>query len=143
MKSRSKQRQGGQSVLEMTIMMPWIVFLFVGAFDWGFYAHALISTESAARVAALYTSTSNGTAADQATACTLVLQELSISSNVPASGTCSSLPVIVTATAVSGADGQPATQVTVTYQTLSLIPIPGALTNQVSISRTAQLRLRS
>ena len=106
------------------MLMPWYAFLFVGAFDWGFFAHALISTESAARVAALYTSKSAATAADQTTACTLVLRELSVASNVPLSGTCDALPVIVTASQVTGADGQSATQVTVTYQSLSLIPIP-------------------
>ena len=109
------------------MLMPWFVFLFVGAFDWGFYAHALISIESAARVAVLYTSKSSATASDQATACTLALQELSVAANVPTSGTCSSLPVIVTATAVIGADSQPASEVSVTYQTLRLIPIPGVL----------------
>jgi Flp pilus assembly protein TadG len=142
MKAKSKQRRRGGSVLEMTLIMPWFVFLFVGAFDWGFYAHALISTESAARVAVLYTSASSATASDQATACTLALQELSVAANVPASGTCSSLPVIVTATAVTGADNQPASEVSVTYQTLSLIPIPGLLTSQTTFYRKTQLRLR-
>ena len=40
---RDRRRRGG-SVLEMAMLMPWYVFLFVGAFDWGYYAHALIST---------------------------------------------------------------------------------------------------
>jgi TadE-like protein len=36
------------------MLLPWVLFLFVGAYDWGFYAHALISTENAARTAALW-----------------------------------------------------------------------------------------
>jgi Flp pilus assembly protein TadG len=140
-----KRRQGerGGSLLEASLLMPWFIFLFVGTFDCGFYAHALLSTESAARVAALYTSTSTSTAGDQATACTLALQELSVAANVPSSGTCTALPVIVSASQVSGADGQPASQVSVTYQTLSLIPIPGLLNKQFTFSRTIQMRLRS
>jgi hypothetical protein len=50
-KSASKTSgTAGGSALEFALLMPWYVFLFVGAFDWGFLAHALISTESAARV---------------------------------------------------------------------------------------------
>jgi Flp pilus assembly protein TadG len=143
MKRTRKQRQRGSSIIEITLLMPWFVFLFVGAFDWGFYAHALISVENAARVAVLYTSGSSATAGDQATACTLSLQELSVTANVPSSGTCTSLPVIVTATAVTGADGKPASEVSVTYQTLSLIPIPGVLNNQFTLRRTTQMRLRA
>jgi Flp pilus assembly protein TadG len=130
-------------MLEVALLMPWFIFLFVGTFDCGFYARALLSTESAARVAALYTSTSSSTASDQVTACTLALQELSVTANVPSSGTCAAFPVIVSASQVTGADGQPASQVSVTYQTLSLIPIPGLLNNQFTFSRTIQMRLRS
>ena len=133
----------GTSAIEFALMMPWFAFLFVGAFDWGFFAHALISTQSAARVAALYTSKGASTAADQATACTLALEELSAAANVPGSGTCTSFPVVVTAAQVTGADNQPASEVTVTYQTLSLIPIPGLLSRQFTFSRTIQMRLRS
>jgi len=50
----------------MALLLPWYFFLFVGTFDWGFYAHALISTEAAARTAVLYTSQSSATASDQA-----------------------------------------------------------------------------
>ena len=50
-----KNRRGG-SALELAFFLPWYIFLFIGAFDWGFYAHALISAENAVRVAVLYTS---------------------------------------------------------------------------------------
>jgi Flp pilus assembly protein TadG len=141
----NKRRRGsaGGTALEFAFLMPWFVFLFIGALDWGFFAHALISTESAARVAVLYTSKSTATATDQTTACTLALQELSVASNVPASGTCTSSPVVVTATQVQGPDGAQAAQVNVTYTTLSLIPIPGVLSKQFTFSTTLQMRLRS
>jgi len=128
----------------MALLMPWFVFLFVGAFDWGFYAHALISTESAARVAALATSARTGTAADQTLACNYAYRELKIISNVTASSsTCSALPVIVTATSQSDPNGKTYSQVSVTYQTQNLIPIPGALKSQATFSRVVKMRLRS
>jgi hypothetical protein len=124
--------------------MPWFVFLFVGAFDWGFYAHGLISTESAARVAALYTSSSATTAADQTNACLYALEELRIISNVTSLSTCDALPVIVTAVKKTGTDGvvNGSSEVSVTYRTQSLIPIPGVLTNQATFNRVVQMRIR-
>src|SRR5262245_49395569 len=133
-KARRNRRRGG-SALEMALCMPWFVFLFVGAFDWGFYARALISVENAARVASLYTPGSSGTAADIGGACEYAKGELLITSNVDPNSTCNALPLIVTATAKGGAgqpasaDGQPASEVSVTYRTQSLIPIPGVLKN--------------
>jgi Flp pilus assembly protein TadG len=140
-----KNRRRGGSALEMALCMPWLVFLFVGAFDWGFYAHALISTESAARVAALATSARAGTAGDQTLACKYAYEELKIISNVAsASPNCSALPVIVTATSspTGGPDGQAVSTVTVTYQTQTLIPIPGVLKSQATFNRTVTMRLR-
>jgi Flp pilus assembly protein TadG len=135
----------------MALLLPWYFFLFVGTFDWGFYAHALISTEAAARTAALYTSQSTATASDQAGACILANEEMRIVPNISNSDTttCSSSPLVVTAVltgpgqTTSSPDNLPATQVTVTYTTLSLIPIPFVLTNQASFYRVVVLRLRS
>lgn len=134
----------------MALLLPWYLFLFVGAFDWGFYAHALISTESAARVAALYASGSTSTATDttgcggSGCPCVYALEELRISQNVGSAVTsCSALPVIVTPTEVTGADGQNAAQVAVTYQTIGVIPIPGLLQSQPTFYRVVQMRLRS
>ena len=130
-------------MIEMALIMPWYIFLFVGALDWGYYAHALVSTQAAARTAALYTSQNSSTATDQATACTYALNELKIASNIPASSTCNADPIIVTATKItSGPDGNPAASVTVKYHTLSLIPIPGQLSQQFWIVQTVEMRLR-
>src|ERR1700704_5922445 len=78
-----RSRRSGGSIIEMTLLVPWYVFLFVGVFDWGYYAHALISTEAAARAAVLYTSKNSVTANDQATACIYALNELKVAENVP------------------------------------------------------------
>lgn len=143
MRRRRKSCQGG-SAMEMAMLMPWFVFLFIGAFDWGYYAHALISVESAARVAALYTSTSSTTAANAAQACTYALEELRVVPNIGSSlTTCDSLPAIVTAVAKTGVDGQPASEVALTYRTVSVIPIPGVLAGQTTFYRVVQMRLRS
>ncbi len=143
-----KSKRHGGSALEMALLLPWYLFLFVGAFDWGFYAHALISTESAARVAVLYASTSSTTAADSTGVCNYALEELRISANVGTTVTCpsSSLPLITTTQLVTGAssaDGQNAAQVSVEYQTLGVIPIPGLLQRQPIFYRVVQMRLRS
>ena len=57
--------------------------------------------------------------------------------------TCTALPVIVSYSSVTGVDSQPASSVTVQYQTLQLIPIPGLLSNQFTFTQTVQMRLRS
>ncbi len=46
----SKRRQRGGSLVEVALLAPWIFFLFVGIFDFGFYAYAAICTQNAARI---------------------------------------------------------------------------------------------
>ena len=124
------------------MLLPWVLFLFVGAFDLGFYNYALISTQNAARVAAWYTSQTPTTSTDSATACTYALAELSAMPNVGTSvTTCGASPVVVTATQVTGVDGGIATQVSVAYTSPQLIPLPGALPGQYTFNRTVQMRL--
>ncbi len=150
MNKRRKSQRGG-SALEMALLLPWYLFFFVGVYDWGYYAHALISTESAARAAAIYTSQSSSQAANQSMACMIANEELRISSNVTASGspTCGSSPVIVTAVqagsgqSTTSADNGAASQVTVEYTTVGLIPIPTLLKSSTTVYRVVQMRLRS
>src|SRR5579863_10120365 len=150
MQSSRRKRCKGGSALEMALLLPWYMFLFVGAFDWGYYAHALISTESAARVAGTFAATSVTTSTDTTNVCLFALQELSIVPNVSGVTTCAgNSPVRVTATELTSAttpasaDGQNAAQITVQYTTLQLIPIPLLLKNQATFYRTVQMRLRS
>lgn len=140
-------------------MAPWLIFLFVGAMDWGFYAYALIATEAAARVGCLYASTSSTTATDTTTVCqNYALNQLRRMSNVGTSMTScasgssvsASSPVGVSATLLSAgtsADGNPAAQVSVTYMTPIFVPVilnrSTVIPRQVTITRTVQMRLRS
>jgi Flp pilus assembly protein TadG len=138
-------------MIEVALMMPWIFFLFVGVLDFGFYSYAAICTQNAARVAALAGAYSPSAATDNASACAIVLQEMNSLPNTRAltscnSGTCpsgalsasASMPISVAACPISGPDGGPAVQVTITYLSIPLIPIPGALMGQMTISRTAR-----
>lgn len=138
---RAKAGQRGHAILEAALMAPWILFLFTGAVDMGFYEYSLISTENAARVAAMYTSSSGGTAADSAGACQAALSEMSSLPNLSGVTSCSAYPVIVTATAVTGVDGNLASNVSVTYQTNQMIPIP-QLMGRLTVTRIAQMRVK-
>jgi Flp pilus assembly protein TadG len=130
-------------MMEMALLMPWVFLLFIGALDWGFYAYSLISMQAAIRTAVLYTSGSTTTAADSATACTLVLAELKNLPNIGSGVTdCTSNPV-VTASSVTGPDSSAASQVSITYRSISLVPIPGLLTKQFTITRTGKMRIRA
>jgi Flp pilus assembly protein TadG len=133
----------GHAVIEAALLLPSLIFLFVGAFDMGFYCYALIGLENATRVAAEYTATSSYTASDSSTACTLVLNELASVPNLNGVSSCGSLPLKVNVTAVTGADGSPASQVSVQYQSSWFIPIPGLLAGRLTITRVAEMRLRS
>ena len=137
----AQRRRRGHSVLEVTFLAPWMFFLFAGAFDMGFYSVAIISTENAARVASIYTSSSASAATDSAAACQYALAELRSLPNVRNLNSCASLPLQVTASAVTGADGAPASRVAVTYQTPALIAIPG-LRGQFTVTRTAEMRVK-
>jgi hypothetical protein len=125
-------------MVETALMIPWFVFLFVGVYDWGFFAHALISLESATRVAALY-SAGQSSVPSVSTLCPIVRNELKIVANVSDTLDCTTSPLVVSASSGTGPDGQTAYTVSVTYTTLSLIAIPGVLPNQVTITRTAQV----
>lgn len=142
-RAHTKRNTRGHAVLEVALLTPWIFFLFVGAFDLGFYSYALICTENAARVAANYTSTAAASAADSAGACQAALPEMSTMANVNGLTSCSAAPLVVTATAVTGPDGAPASNVSITYTSSRFIPIPGLLMGQLVVTRTAQMRIRS
>jgi hypothetical protein len=123
----------------MALLAPWVFFLFIGALDVGFYSYALISLQAAARTAALYASTNVVTAVDSATACTLALGEMGSLPNVGT--TCAANPT-VTANLVTGIDSQNAAEVAVTYQSFSLIPIPGLLAQQFTVTRVVRMKIR-
>jgi hypothetical protein len=122
-------------------MCPWILLLFMGLLDFGFYAYAAIATQNAARAAVLATSRRPGSAASVTTACNYAREELKYMTNyssLPAG--CGALPLVVTAQAVAGPDGQPASRVAVTYRTVQLFTLP-FFPGQMTITRTAEMRI--
>ena len=144
-------RQGGHAVVETALMTPWIFLLFLAIVDLGFYAYAGIATANAARVAALFTSTSVAAATDNTDACQYALEELRSLPNVGAGiTTCSALPVQVVACSSAGSctftcptveTGATTACVQVTYQTVPLFPVPG-MTGSLTINRVAQMRVK-
>jgi hypothetical protein len=150
-KNTSLRGDRGHSIIEFAIFLPWLLFLFVGAMDWGFFAYSLIATEAAARIGALYTSTSSFTATDATTACNYALDQLRKMPNVgPTVTSCLSgtavtpiAPIGVSATSLTGPDGNTAAQFSVTYRTPTFIPIPGVLPSSITITRSFQMRVRS
>jgi Flp pilus assembly protein TadG len=134
-------------MVETAFMLPWIIFLFVGVFDFGFYAYALVNVQNAARQAALQASivdiaSISEAAMAQTVLCPQVQLELAHMPNKGSfNSTCTTLPLIVTATALAnGVDGAPAWRVTVSYQTDQLIPIPGILSGRMTFTRTVEMR---
>jgi Flp pilus assembly protein TadG len=139
-----KRGTAGSAVVELTLLVPWFLFLFVFTVDLGFYNYALISVENAARIGAEYTSQSTSTAADASGACTKILAELKMLPNISSTlTTCDALPVIVTAVSKAGTDGSAASEVSVTYQGLQMIPIPGFLMGRMTFKRITQMRVAS
>jgi hypothetical protein len=129
--------------MELALLSPWVIFLFVGALDWGFYAYSMVSIETAARSAAsAIASQSDVKAISSSAACTTVLAELSTLTNIGTTVTsCGAAPLIVSATQVASVDGNPAVQVSLTYTTPNMIPIPGLLAKQFTITRTVTMRV--
>jgi Flp pilus assembly protein TadG len=145
--SRSPRRRNerGSAFIEFLLLFPVLFFLFAGVFDMGIFCYALIETQDAARIGALYTSSQSTFAASSSGACKYVLIELSTmpnSAQFPAG--CNAAPLQVTAQSTTGPDGLPASTVTVSYQTIQVpvLPIPG-FTRQLTISRTVQMKVRT
>lgn len=139
--ARRKRRERGSALVELTLICPWFLFLFVGAVDVGFFTYSLIAVENAARIGAEYTSSSLLSAGNQAAACTKVRAELAMLPNVAALSDCSNSTLTVTAQSVTGPDLEPATSVSVTYGGLNLIPIPGLLMGRFAFTRNVQMRV--
>jgi Flp pilus assembly protein TadG len=142
-------------MIEFAMLAPWFVFLFIGAFDYGFYAYALIATQNAARVAAIYcsgsssraTACADNTSATYATACqSYVIGQLSSLPNIGSSfSACTASPLVLTASTITGPEGggSTAAKAVVAYTTTTLIPVPGLAPGSITITRTAIMRVLS
>ena len=145
---RSRSRRGN-AIIEFSLMVPWIFFLFVGALDFGFYAYALISVQNAARAAALQIAAvsenynqalADPTPIELGVACPTVRDELLRMPNFRNLPTdCSARPLDVAVSAFTGPNAEQGVRVTVGYDTVPLIPIPGVLTGQLHITREAEV----
>jgi Flp pilus assembly protein TadG len=147
------RRRRGNNLIEFSLIVPWYIFLFVGALDSGFFSYSLIASQTAAREGALYCSASAGTCpSDTASSpqCEYALDQLRMMPNVGSALTTCGTSTTVTASApvaVSTATitTNPATAsnhgtaVTVVYLTPNLIPIPGLFPGQVTITRTVKM----
>lgn len=130
-------------MVEFALIMPWFVFLFIGTVDMGIYCYALISVQSAARVACAYTALNNDPT-NQTKACYYALAQVLDLPNISSGSSCSAAPFVVSATQVTGAnspDGQPAAQVVVTYTPPSLPTVYSWIGTQTTITRTVVMKL--
>lgn len=131
-------------MVELALLSPWIIFLFIGVLDWGFYAHAIITLENATRAAAVYASTGASAYTETSNLCTILLNEMGSLGNMQNVTTCGGTsPVSFTSTQITGAsspDGNTAIQMSVTYTTPQMIPIPGLLASKFTLTRTLKMR---
>jgi Flp pilus assembly protein TadG len=137
----------GHAAVEVALMIPWMVFSFVATLDFGIFAYALISTENAARTAAMYASQSLAVAQSGSvttSACYYALEELRDAPGVgPGVTTCGGTPVSVTVTArTPGTSGINTVTVSVTYQTMPVMAMPGLMPGSLSISKTVEMPIR-
>ena len=156
-----RDRQRGSAIVEASLMMPWLAFLFVGILDFGFYAYSAISIQNAARAAAMRASASQFSFST-GTACIAALGELRGLPNMVGVTTCAASagaisdtqPAAVVVTVLDdtttpqcadcglGISPTPSSvQARVTYQTLPMIPIPGLVMGRLTMSRIAESRI--
>jgi Flp pilus assembly protein TadG len=140
--------------MEFALIAPLLFPMFLVIFDFGLYAYAFISVQNAARVGALHNSGGVDSSGDQASACTMAIQELLGMPNIGSSfsSSCTSSPLTVTAVelcpssancsgSMASVDGAPAAMVTVTYNVPDLFRFP--LLAPQAITRSSQMRIRS
>ena len=134
-------------MVELALLSPWIIFLFIGVLDWGFYAHAVITLENATRAAAVYASGSSTAYTETGNLCTILLNEMASLSNMQSVTTCGGTsPVSLSSTQLTGSDspdGNTAVKMSVTYTTPQMIPIPGLLAGKFTLTRTLKMRATS
>jgi Flp pilus assembly protein TadG len=146
-------KNAGFAALEFALIAPLLFPMLLAAVDFGFYAYAFISVQNAVRVSALRNSSGPDSAADQASACALAIEELRGLPNIGASfqSSCGASPLIVYSVkcsstqpcggAVPSADGAPAASITVLYTMPAIFTIP--FVGPGVIGRTSQMKIRN
>jgi hypothetical protein len=152
------RRRRGNNLIEFSLIVPWYIFLFVGALDSGFFAYSLIASQTAAREGALYCAAQGSGAgcpdSAMSTQCLYALDQLRMMPNVGGLlGSCGTSTTVTTAAPVAVSTATittspasatyPGVTVTVVYLTPNLIPIPGLFPGQVTITRTVTMAYTS
>ena len=136
--------EDGHAAVEVALMSPWILLLFMAIFDFGFFAYAAICTQNAARIAALATAAAPSSAGSQPTGCTHALEEMRMLPNIAGLATtypCNALPLIVNVPPCTDPEPpQQCSRVSVTYQTVQLFPLP-FLMGRMTLTRVAEMRV--
>jgi len=135
-------------MVEVALLAPWLIFLFLGIFNFGFYMYAGIAVANATRSAALELGRQLTSQVDQQLACDMIKDDLKFLPNFSSYGsTCASAPLIVVV-GNSGAavtddysgSSKPKALVTTTYQTIQLFPLPW-LMGRMTLTRHAEVRV--
>jgi Flp pilus assembly protein TadG len=137
----------GHAVIEVALMSPWLLLLFLAVFNFGYYMYAGISVANAARAAALEMGRRSSNTLDQTLACNVVKSELDYLPNASSfSSTCNTPPLTVVV-GNSGVDvpalddiNKLGARVRVTYTTIQLFPLPW-LAGRFTISRQTDMRV--
>lgn len=152
----TRNAQRGNAMVEMALIFPWIFFLCIGVYDFGFYAYSLICVQNAARVAVTQTSATMAMASRADLACYNVLNELKTMPNVGPSAACTcigssctigtAVTVTVPAPVNLGTEADPnwMAEVRITFnadQSMKMIPIPGFLRSYYTFTRSARMRI--
>ena len=125
-------------MVETSLMVPMVFFLFLALVNFGFYIYAFIVVGNAARAAAQHISLGG----PGALACPVVLREMQTLPNVYS--TCTGDVTVATVTATTTFGGSVSAQyreVTITYNTIQLFPLP-FMSGQMTINRTARMRVK-
>jgi Flp pilus assembly protein TadG len=149
--NRQSRKDRGNAIVEFALIAPLLFGFLLAVVDFGIYTYAFIAVQNAARVSALRNSGGVQSASDQASACSMAIEELRGLPNTNSVSTCDGNPISVTSSLLcetspcsstpASADGQPAAMVVVTYRMPGVFQFPGA--GPSSLSRAAQMRIRS
>jgi hypothetical protein len=137
--------RSGHAVVEIALMAPWLLFLFLAIFNFGFFMYAGMSVANAARVAALELARASVYQVDQARACDIVKRELDFLPNASSfPNTCNAAPLQVlvgnSGAAVTDSGGNPMVRVRVNYTSIQLFPLPW-LRGLLTLGRQAEVRI--
>ena len=137
---RNRPRQG-QALVEASLLAPILFMLFLGMVNFGFFVFAFITVANAARVGAQATANASF-AGNQSVACEVVMREMRSLPNVAplALGNCVAPLQVDAKSDIDKETGAEFTQVTVSYDTIQLFPLP-FLSGKMRINRTAKLRV--